>query len=90
VAGDCHHILTTYYRKANMKQHHFVVCATFDENGDPHFEITDSICDPTKPVWDTESEMWGRVSAGDEDDDFLLLTALKEALTEANLTKETS
>lgn len=70
------------------KQHHFVVCAEFDENGNPHFHITDSVCDPEKPIWDVDSEMWGRVSAEDEDDDFMLMTALSEALSEANIKDE--
>lgn len=73
------------------KQHHFVVCAEFDENGNPHFHITDYVCDPDKPVWDVDSEMWGRVEAEDVDDDFMLMTALSEALSDANITdKEVS
>lgn len=66
------------------KQHHFVVCAEFDENGNPHFHITDSMCDPEKPVWDVDSGMWSRVSEEDADDDFMLTIALCEALDDAN------
>lgn len=67
------------------KQHHFVVCAEFDENGNPRFHVTDSICDPQRPIWDVESQTWNRVLAEDEDDDFMLMTALSEALDEANI-----
>ena len=71
-----------------MKEHHFVVCASFDAEGHPHFYITDSVCDPDEPIWDTETDTWGRAEGEDADNDFLLMTALAEALADANITKE--
>lgn len=68
------------------KQHHFTVCAEFDDEGRPHFHITSSICDPDKPIWDDDEGMWSRVLEEDEENDMTLFTLLSSALDITNRT----
>ncbi len=66
------------------KEHHFVVCASFDDDGTAQFYITDSMCDPDKPVWDVDTQTWSRVLDEDQDNDMALFNALAGALNLAN------
>ena len=69
------------------KEHHFTVCAGHNDEGRIQFYISDTtICDPDKPVWDTETEMWSRVLDEDKEMDDEMFVILSNALLIANET----